>query len=69
MATYTHAPQRGVAMALALLAALVLSPLYVRNKQEVRYYGMRLSSGCCKRFDIFGNPNLGPDTSHYLHHT
>ncbi|KAE8715099.1 hypothetical protein F3Y22_tig00110187pilonHSYRG00562 [Hibiscus syriacus] len=50
MATYTqaslhHAPQRGVAMALALIAAVVLSPLYVSSKQEIRYYEMKLSSG------------------------
>ncbi|KAK8629204.1 hypothetical protein V6N13_078056 [Hibiscus sabdariffa] len=45
MATYTHAPQRGVAMALALLAALVLSPLYVGRKHDTRYYETKLSSG------------------------
>ncbi|KAK8514218.1 hypothetical protein V6N12_008932 [Hibiscus sabdariffa] len=32
-------------MALALLAALVLSPLYVGRKHETRYYEMKLSSG------------------------
>ncbi|KAK8574910.1 hypothetical protein V6N13_033874 [Hibiscus sabdariffa] len=49
--TYTHATlhhqasQRGVAMALALVAAVLLSPLYVRRKHEMRYYEMKLSSG------------------------
>ncbi|EOY27253.1 Uncharacterized protein TCM_029139 [Theobroma cacao] len=50
MATYTYASgnntsQRGVAMALALITAVVLSPLYVRGKNETRYYEMKLSSG------------------------
>ncbi|GMI73022.1 hypothetical protein HRI_000971500 [Hibiscus trionum] len=49
MATYTnashHGSQRGVAMALALIAAVVLSPLYVSRKHETRYYEMKLSSG------------------------
>ncbi|KAK9025187.1 hypothetical protein V6N11_065083 [Hibiscus sabdariffa] len=44
--TYTHATlhhrasQRGVAMALAFVAVVLLSPLYVRRKHE-----MKLSSG------------------------
>ncbi|KAK8592543.1 hypothetical protein V6N13_063120 [Hibiscus sabdariffa] len=37
--------RRSSAMALALLAALVLSPLYVGRKHETRYYEMKLSSG------------------------
>ncbi|XWS12147.1 hypothetical protein CRYUN_Cryun37aG0065000 [Craigia yunnanensis] len=50
MATYTYASrnntsQRGVAMVLALITAVVLSPLYVRRKNETRYYEMKLSSG------------------------
>ncbi|XVF74318.1 hypothetical protein PTKIN_Ptkin13bG0101000 [Pterospermum kingtungense] len=51
MATYstygsrTNTSQRGVAMVLALITAVVLSPLYVRGKNETRYYEMKLSSG------------------------
>ncbi|XWS16557.1 hypothetical protein CRYUN_Cryun34aG0098800 [Craigia yunnanensis] len=50
MTTYTNesrnnTSQRGVAMVLALITAVVLSPLYVRRKNETRYYEMKLSSG------------------------
>ncbi|GKV09829.1 hypothetical protein SLEP1_g21268 [Rubroshorea leprosula] len=37
--------QRPVAMVLALVTAVVLSPLYVRRKQETRFYESKLSSG------------------------
>ncbi|KAG4142814.1 hypothetical protein ERO13_D06G150000v2 [Gossypium hirsutum] len=45
MAMPTYASPRGVAMVLALIAAVVLSPLYVRRKHEMRYYDLKLSSG------------------------
>ena len=32
-------------MVLALITAVVLSPLYVRRKNETRYYEMKLSTG------------------------
>ncbi|XVE88623.1 hypothetical protein DITRI_Ditri19aG0084500 [Diplodiscus trichospermus] len=50
MATYTYASRnntspRGAAMVLALITAVILSPLYVTRKNETRYYEMKLSSG------------------------
>lgn len=44
--SYQHSSHRGVAMVLALVVALVLSPLYVdRGKKESSYYETRWSCG------------------------
>ena len=49
MATYTYtsqySSQRSVAMVLALVSAIVLSPLYVTRKNDTRYYETKWSSG------------------------
>nr|POE74218.1 transcription initiation factor tfiid subunit 9 [Quercus suber] len=49
MATFTYtsqySSQRSVAMVLALVSAIVLSPLYVTRKNDTRYYETKWSSG------------------------
>lgn len=49
MATYAYtgpySSQRSVAMVLALVSAIVLSPLYVGQKNDTRYYESKWSSG------------------------
>ncbi|KAI4329082.1 hypothetical protein L6164_021384 [Bauhinia variegata] len=40
-----NASQRSLAMVLALVSAVVLSPLYVNSKNDIRYYESKWSSG------------------------
>ncbi|KAG2722615.1 hypothetical protein I3760_02G134800 [Carya illinoinensis] len=40
-----YSSQRSVAMALALVSAIVLSPLYLRPKNDTRHYETKWSSG------------------------
>ncbi|KAI4355429.1 hypothetical protein L6164_004205 [Bauhinia variegata] len=40
-----NASQRSLAMVLALASAVVLSPLYVKSKNDIRYYESKWSSG------------------------
>ncbi|GAV82712.1 hypothetical protein CFOL_v3_26163 [Cephalotus follicularis] len=43
--TNQNSSQRAVAMVLALVSAVVLSPLYVKRKNDTRYHGTKLGSG------------------------